>query len=47
MRLVIRDSLIGVVLSEPLMPGLEITEVMIGPFDLYPDTAEIGLASHD
>jgi len=46
-RLVITDSFIGVGLSEPLVEGFEITEVMFGPFDLYPDPGEIGLAGHD
>lgn len=46
-RLIIGDSSIRVVLLEPLDPGLEITEVMFGPFDLYPDPGEIRLASHD
>jgi hypothetical protein len=47
MRLVITNGSVGLSLKEPLIPGLEITEVMFGPFDLYPNPGEIGLAGHD
>ena len=45
--LVIGNGSVGLSLKEPLDQRLEITEVMFGPFDLYPDPGEIGLASHD
>jgi hypothetical protein len=45
--IVVADESIRLVLLEPLMPGLEVAEVMFGPFDLYPDPGEIRLASHD
>jgi hypothetical protein len=46
-RLIIRDGFIGIVLLEPLDASLEITEVIFGPCDLYPNPGEIGLAGHD
>jgi hypothetical protein len=46
-RLVITNGSVRLVLLEPLVPGLEITEVMFGPFDLYPNPGEVGLAGHD
>jgi hypothetical protein len=47
MRLVIMNDSVRLVLLEPLVSGLEVTEVMFGPFDLYPNTGEIGLAGHE
>jgi hypothetical protein len=47
MRIVIMDGSVGLGLKEPLDQGLEITEVMFGPFDLYPNPGEIGLGGHD
>jgi hypothetical protein len=47
MRLVITNGSVGLSLKEPLIPGLEITEVMFGPFDLCPNPGEIGFAGHD
>ena len=46
-RLVITNGSVRLVVLEPLVPGLEVTEVMFGPFDLYPNPGEIGLAGHD
>jgi hypothetical protein len=40
------EDSVGVGVLEPLDQGFEITDVFFGPFDLYPDAAEIGLASH-
>jgi hypothetical protein len=45
--IVVSDSFVGVGFSKPLVSGLEVTEVMFGPFDLYPNPGEIGLAGHD
>jgi hypothetical protein len=45
--IVVSDSFVGVGFSKPVVSGLEITEVMFGPFDLYPNPGEIGLAGHD
>jgi hypothetical protein len=36
-RLVITNGSVRLVVLEPLVPGLEVTEVMFGPFDLYPN----------
>jgi hypothetical protein len=47
MRLVIMNDSVRLVLLEPLVSGLEVTEVMFGPFDLYPNPGEIGLAGHE
>jgi hypothetical protein len=46
-RLVITNGSVRLVVLEPLVPGLEVTEVMFGPFDLYPNPGEVGLAGHD
>jgi hypothetical protein len=46
-RLVITNGSVRLVLLEPFVPGLEVTEVMFGPFDLYPNPGEVGLAGHD
>jgi hypothetical protein len=46
-RLVITNGSVRLIVLEPLVPGLEVTEVMFGPFDLYPNPGEIGLAGHD
>jgi hypothetical protein len=45
-RIVIGEDFVGVGLQEALDQGFEIADVLLGPFDLYPDTAEVGLASH-
>ena len=47
MRLVITNGSVWLSLKEPLISGLEIAEVLFGPFDLYPNPGEIGLAGHD
>jgi hypothetical protein len=46
-KLTIAKDAIGFGLLEPLDQGLEITDVLFGPFDLYPDPGEIGLRGHD
>ena len=47
MRLVINNGSVGLGVSEPFVSGLEIMEVMFGPFDLNPDPSEVGLADYD
>ena len=33
-------------MQKPLDQSFQITDVLFSPFDLYPDIAEVGLASH-
>jgi hypothetical protein len=46
-KLAIADDAIRLGLLEPLGAGFKVTDVLFGPFDLYPDATEIRLTGHD